>query len=79
MIHKALLWILECPLWYHELNARWIVDGAMDGNAFDTYVETQLAPTLGKGDVVILDNLNAHKSPRAQQALAEHGAWLRRV
>ena len=30
---------------------------------FDTYVETQLAPTLSKGDVVILDNLSSHKGP----------------
>jgi hypothetical protein len=31
---------------------------------FDAYVETQLAPTLSKGDVVILDNLAVHKEPR---------------
>lgn len=44
--------------------------------AFDTYVETQLAPTLHPGDVVILDNLNTHKSSRAAAALAERGAWF---
>lgn len=60
----------------HELTAPWIIDGAMDGNAFDTYIETQLAPTLNRGDVVILDNLNVHKSQKAQQALAERGAWF---
>lgn len=48
----------------------------MDGPAFDTYVRTQLAPTLRRGDVVILDNLNVHKSPRAGQAVAECGAWF---
>ena len=58
------------------LVAPWIVDGAMDGAAFDTYVCTQLAPTLERGDVVILDNLNVHKSPRAAAALAERGAWF---
>jgi transposase len=58
------------------LIAPWTLEGAMDGAAFDTYVRTQLAPTLTRGDVVILDNLNVHKSPRAAEALAERGAWF---
>ena len=58
------------------LVAPWIVDGAMDGPAFDAYVRTQLAPRLRQGDVVILDNLNVHKSPRAAKALAEQSAWF---
>ncbi|WP_082145565.1 IS630 family transposase, partial [Microvirga massiliensis] len=41
----------------HELSAPWIIDGPITRAAFDTYVATQLAPTLSKGDVVILDNL----------------------
>lgn len=60
----------------HELVAPWIIEGAMDGAAFDVYVRTQLAPGLTRGDIVILDNLNVHKSPRAAQALAERGAWF---
>ena len=48
----------------------------MNGPAFDTYIKTQLAPLLRPGDVVILDNLNVHKSPRAAQALREKGAWF---
>jgi len=56
--------------------APWVVDGAMDGHAFDTYVHTQLAPCLSPGDVVILDNLNVHKSPRAAAALEKRGAWF---
>lgn len=59
-----------------ELVAPWIIEGAMDGRTFDTYIRTQLAPSLERGDVVILDNLNVHKSPRAAQALAERGAWF---
>jgi len=58
------------------LIAPWIIDGAMDGEAFDAYVATQLAPALNAGDVVILDNLNVHKSPRAAQAVADRGAWF---
>ena len=56
--------------------APWIVEGAMDGAAFDAYVRTQLAPALSPGDVVILDNLSVHKSPRAAEALAKRGAWF---
>jgi transposase len=59
-----------------ELVAPWIIQGAIDGAAFDVYVETQLAPALGRGDIVILDNLNVHKSPRAAQALKRRGAWF---
>jgi hypothetical protein len=36
---------------------------------FETYVEKELAPTLDKGDVVILDNLAAHKSKAAEEAI----------
>ena len=43
------------------LTAPWVVDGAMDRTAFNAYVETQLAPTLQRGDVVIADNLSIHK------------------
>jgi transposase len=60
----------------HGLTAPWIVDKAMDRAAFDIWVETQLAPTLGKGDVVILDNLAVHKSARAAGMLKEKGAWF---
>ena len=60
----------------HELVAPWIIEGAIDGPAFDAYVETQLAPALSRGDIVILDNLNVHKSPRAAQALKKRGAWF---
>lgn len=61
---------------YDGLTAPWVVDGAMDGNSFETYVKTQLAPTLEKGDVVICDNLNVHKNTGAAQAIAERGAWI---
>lgn len=60
----------------HELVAPWVIKGAINGAAFDVYVETQLAPTLSPGDIVILDNLNVHKSLRAAQALKQRGAWF---
>jgi transposase len=61
---------------YHELCAPWVIDGPMTRQIFETYVETQLAPTLSQGDVVILDNLPAHKSEKAAQCLKQKGAWF---
>lgn len=58
------------------LIAPWVIEGAMNGAAFDTYVETQLAPLLAPGTVVILDNLSTHKSPRAAEALNARGCWF---
>src|ERR1700677_3890987 len=58
------------------LTAPWVVDAPMDRAIFETYVRTQLVPTLQEGDIVILDNLPAHKSQAAEQAIRERGAWL---
>jgi transposase len=60
----------------HELSAPWVIDGPITRSAFDTYVETQLAPTLQQGDVVILDNLAVHKSKKAAACLKRQGAWF---
>ena len=57
----------------HELSAPWVIDGPITRSAFEAYVETQLAPTLAKGDVVILDNLAVHKSVKAAQCLRQKG------
>jgi transposase len=48
----------------------------MDRAAFNIYIETQLAPTLAPGDVVILDNLAVHKSAKAEAAVRARGAWM---
>jgi transposase len=61
---------------HNELTAPWIIPGAMDREAFNIYIETQLAPTLAPGDVVILDNLSVHKSAKAEAAIRAKGAWM---
>jgi transposase len=58
------------------LTAPWIIDAPMNRAIFEAYVETQLAPTLEPGDVVILDNLASHKSEKAKAILKERGAWF---
>ncbi len=59
------------------LIAPWVIEGAMDRAAFDLYVETQLAPALSPGTVVILDNLSTHRSPKAAEILNVHGCRFR--
>ena len=48
----------------------------MNGPAFETYIETRLAPELAPGTVVILDNLSTHKSRRAAQAPKDRRCWF---
>lgn len=48
----------------------------MDGEMFTAYAETILAPTLAPGDIVILDNLPAHKVTGARAAIEAVGAIL---
>jgi transposase len=61
---------------HDRLDAPWVIDGPINRDLFDLYIETQLAPTLQPGDVVILDNLSVHKSPKAAQTLRDIGCWF---
>lgn len=58
------------------VKAPWMLEGAMDGAAFRTYVEHELAPTLRPGDIVIVDNLSAHKDAHAQALIEARGAQV---
>jgi transposase len=46
---------------HDRVDAPWLLDGPINAESFLTYVETQLAPTLSPGDIVIMDNLGSHK------------------
>ena len=48
--------------------APWVIGGAMDGTAFRSYVEQVLVPELRKDDVVVMDNLPAHKVAGVREA-----------
>jgi transposase len=54
--------------------APWVFEAAMDGAAYTTYARTQLAPSLRPGDVVLADNLGAHRSTAARAAIEATGA-----
>lgn len=53
------------------------VDGATDTAVFVEYVRWVLVPTLRPGDIVVLDNLSAHKDSEAKTLIEEAGAELR--
>jgi transposase len=53
-----------------------VLDGPMTGEAFRAYVEQILAPSLLPGDVVVMDNLPAHKAAGVAEAIAAAGAYI---
>jgi transposase len=52
------------------------VEGATDALAFETYVEHFLAPSLGEGQVVVLDGLGAHRTDRVRELIEGRGVDL---
>jgi len=52
------------------------VEGAVDGKAFESYIEHFLVPTLTRGQIVVMDNLSVHKSKRAERLIEGAGATL---
>jgi transposase len=52
------------------------VEGATTARVFETYVERVLAPTLRKGQVVVMDNLSAHKAERVRELIEDRGCEL---
>ena len=59
------------------MTAPMVLDGAMHGAAFLAYVEQVLVPTLKPGEIVIMDNLPAHKPIAVRKAIEAAGAELR--
>jgi transposase len=62
---------------HDRMTAPMVLDGPINGAAFQAYVEQVLAPTLRPGDIVVLDNLPAHKPAAVRQAIEASGAELR--
>ena len=53
-----------------------VFNGAINGEAFLAYIEQVLAPTLRRGDIVIMDRLSSHKVAGVRQAIEGAGARL---
>jgi len=58
------------------LTAPLVVDGAINGALFRSWVEQHLVPTLRPGDIVVMDNLSAHKVAGVRQAIVAAGAEI---
>ena len=61
---------------HHGIIAPCVLDGPMTGPAFRAYVEQFLAPALSPGDVVVMDNLAAHKVEGVGEAITAAGASI---
>lgn len=59
-----------------RIDAPMVIDQAMNGLIFTTWIEKELAPTLTPGDIVIMDNLPAHKVTGVRLAIEAVGARL---
>lgn len=59
-----------------RIDAPCVIDGPINGQTFELYVEQFLLQTLSPGDVVIMDNLGSHKGPNIRKAIRRAGAHL---
>lgn len=53
-----------------------VVDGAVNGDVFEAFVEQVLTPQLRPGDVVVMDNLSSHKRARTRERIESAGATV---
>ena len=68
---------LIAALRFDSFTAPTVIEGAMDGPAFLAWVEQVLVPTLGKGDIVFMDNVRTHKIAGVREAIEAVGAKVR--
>lgn len=58
------------------MTAPFVYDGAVNGGVFRAYVEQALVPTLQPGDIMVMDNLPAHKAAGVRDAIEQAGSAL---
>ena len=61
---------------HDRIEAPWVLDGPINAEAFKTYIEKVLVPTLKPGDLVIMDNLGSHKGKAVRSAIRSAEAKL---
>jgi general secretion pathway protein K len=74
--HRKTITTFVAALRQRGMTAPLVLDGAMNGPMFLAYVKQCLAPTLKRGDIVIMDNLPVHKVAGVQEAIEGAGAKL---
>lgn len=67
-------WTMVALIGVNGLHAPWLLEGAMSGAAFSTYVTHMVCPVLHPGDIVVMDNLSAHKQLEVSRAIEDRGA-----
>lgn len=73
--YKAITFV--CGLRLRGAVAPKAYDRAMNAETFEAWLEQRLLPTLKEGDIVVLDNLQAHKNPRVAEILARKGCTVK--
>jgi transposase len=58
------------------MGASLVVEGSTNREVFETYLEDVLCPTLERGQVVVMDNLSAHKGERVRELIEAKGCEL---
>ena len=61
---------------HDRIDAPFVLDGPVNGEAFRAYVAQVLAPTLAPGDIVVMDNLGSHKGQAVRSAIRAARAHL---
>ena len=59
---------------HDRLTAPWLMEGPIDGDSFETYVEKVLVQTLRPNDIVVMDNLSSHKRKPVRETIRKAGA-----
>lgn len=67
---------LICAISAEGVKTSMSVEEAVDGKAFESYIEHFLAPKLKRGQIVVMDNLSVHKSSRVQRLIEDAGCEL---
>jgi transposase len=62
---------------HNRIVAPCVIEGSMNAETFLAYVEQCVAPTLKRNDIVVIDNLPAHRNPGIRTAIEARGARLR--
>jgi transposase len=61
---------------HDRIDAPWLLEGPIDGDSFQTYIEKVLVPTLHHGDIVVMDNLGSHRGKIVRRLIRSAGAKL---
>ena len=67
---------LIAALDYRGMRCSTTVDGAVNGEVFQAFVQQVLVPTLSSGEIVVMDNLSSHKGQRIRAMIESAGAML---